>query len=167
MGFVLAVAALSGCQWEANVVPTFQLTPLGSANLVAANVVPGPSASAVIGTVVFRWGIGTAPRDSGGWLDYTVTLQHAQGLTGLALYRGTPGSNGTKLHDLMYTGAVFSPNGDSTFTMWSNVQFVEMKYLGKVQSIDTILALLAQQQLYVQATTQAFPTGAARGTVGQ
>src|SRR5262245_7369736 len=112
-GVGLLAMAVGACDWNSQVVPTFDMNPLGTATLSATNVVP-PSTSTATGTVEFRSGAGTGV----GWVDYIVNIQNVQGLKTLRLYRGSASqATGTLVHNLMYEGTTANPNAPGAFTM--------------------------------------------------
>ena len=151
-----AVLAIAACDWNRAIVPEFEMSPLGTATMNAAGVVP-PSTATSTGTAVFRSGRGTGA----GWIDYRIDISNIQGVTTIDLMRGAAGTTGTVVKALKYTGAVANPNAPAAFSIWSNFSPNEVAPL----NLDSLRALASAGQLYVQVNTEAHPSGAIRGTV--
>ena len=146
------VACLS-CNSGRATVPDQPSEPFADASMRATDVVP-PSTSTGTGSADFRRGRGL-------WVDYTVTLNNVTGLTGLKIYRGATGTNGTVLVNLMLTGVTVPGTINGVFKS-SNFYEAEMP---AGFTLDSLRAAIAAGTVYLMATTTTRPDGEIRGAL--
>jgi len=148
-----ALAACLSCNSGRATVPDQPSEPFADASMHAIDVVP-PSTSTATGSGDFR-------RGHGPWVDYTITLNNVAGLTGLKIYRGAPGTNGTVLVNLMLTGVTVPGTINGVFKS-SNFYEAEMP-VGF--TIDSLRSAIAAGSVYLMATTTDRPNGEIRGAL--
>jgi hypothetical protein len=148
---VLVVCA--SCNAGRNMVPDQPNDPFAAVSMRATDVVP-PSTSSATGSADFR-------RSHGLWVDYTISFSNVTELTGVKLYRGAPGTNGTVLVNLMLAGITVPGTINGVFKT-SNFYEAEMP---AGFTLDSLQAAIAAGNVYLMATTTARPTGEIRGAL--